>query len=114
MEGPPLHDPLAVAIALIGTSSEIPFYDFDPASPEGPERRERFELTVVTEGTLAEAQEKGSKSQLGRTVARLLEPGSQGVRIPRGLDIPMFWKIIGECTQRADEVNAQRLKAGAQ
>ncbi|KAH7035160.1 inosine-uridine preferring nucleoside hydrolase [Microdochium trichocladiopsis] len=108
IEGPPLHDPLAVAIALIGTASEIPFYDFDPASPEGPQRRERFDLAVVTEGTLAEAQAKDSKVQTGRTVAKLLEPGKPGVRIPRGLDIPLFWKVIEECCQRADEANAAR------
>ncbi|KXJ95456.1 Inosine/uridine-preferring nucleoside hydrolase domain-containing protein [Microdochium bolleyi] len=107
VEGPPLHDPLAVAIALIGTASEIPFYDFDPASVEGPKRRERFEVTVVTEGTLLEAQAPGSTLQTGRTLAKLLEPGAEGVRIPRGLDIPLFWKVIEECCQRADEANAK-------
>ncbi|KAI1312412.1 Inosine/uridine-preferring nucleoside hydrolase [Xylaria venustula] len=109
VEGPPLHDPLAVAAVLTGTRHEIPFYDFDPANPKGPAERERFEVRVVTAGSLIDAREKGT--QTGRTLVRLLPPGEEGVRIPRGLDIALFWKIIEECVQRADEVNAK--KAGA-
>ncbi|KAF6803401.1 inosine-uridine preferring nucleoside hydrolase [Colletotrichum sojae] len=102
--GPPLHDPLAVAAVLAGTRHEIPFHDFDTKKGKCVKYHERFEVTIVTEGDLEEAKE--GKNQLGRTVARLLEPGSEGVRIPRGLDIPMFWKVIEECTERADRVNA--------
>ncbi|KAK7941090.1 uridine nucleosidase protein [Apiospora aurea] len=106
VEGPPLHDPLAVAIALIGTEWEIPFYDFDPKSAAGECRHERFHVKVETEGSLEDAL-KGAKT--GQTVATLLEPGKEGVRIPRGLDIAMFWKVIEECVSRADEVNAKAL-----
>ncbi|KAI0164699.1 Inosine/uridine-preferring nucleoside hydrolase [Xylariaceae sp. FL1272] len=106
VEGPPLHDPLAVAAILAGTDHDIPFYDFDPKTPEV---RERFEVKVVTEGTLEDAQMRGA--QTGRTVVRLLEPGKEGVRIPRGLDVEKFWKVIDECCCSADEVIAQR--AGA-
>ncbi|KAI0974543.1 inosine-uridine preferring nucleoside hydrolase-domain-containing protein [Xylaria arbuscula] len=106
VEGPPLHDPLAVAAVLTGTRHEIPFYDFDPANPKGPAQRERFEVRVVTEGSLIDATEKGT--QTGRTIVRLLPPSEEGVRIPRGLDIALFWKIIEECVQRADEVNAKK------
>lgn len=102
--GPPLHDPLAVAAVLTGTKHEIPFYDFDTKKGNCVKYHERFDLTVITEGSLEDAKE--GKAQLGRTVAKLLEPGSEGVRIPRGLDIPMFWKVIEECTERADRVNA--------
>ncbi|KAI1420610.1 inosine-uridine preferring nucleoside hydrolase-domain-containing protein [Xylaria sp. FL1777] len=105
VEGPPLHDPLAVAAILTGTRHEIPFYDFDSTNPKGPAQRERFEVRVVTEGTLDDARQKGT--QTGRTIARLLPPGEEGVRIPRGLDIKLFWKTIEECVQRADEVNAK-------
>ncbi|KAI0600816.1 Inosine/uridine-preferring nucleoside hydrolase domain-containing protein [Biscogniauxia sp. FL1348] len=110
--GPPLHDPLAVAAVLTGTEHEIPFYDYKydatgaapPPPPPPPEQRERFAVQVVTEGTLAEAL---GGAQTGRTVARLLPPGSEGVRIPRGLDIAAFWRVVEECCQRADEANAK-------
>lgn len=97
---------------LTGTSHEIPFYDFDPADPDPvdpPRHRERFEVRVVTEGTLEDAQLRGA--QTGRTLVRLLPPGQGGVRIPRGVDVDHFWKVIEECCQRADETNAR--KAGA-
>lgn len=108
VEGPPLHDPLAVAAVLAGTQHEIPFYDFDPKSAEGDRRPERFEVKVVTEGTLEEAL---NGAQTGRTIATLLEPGVPGVRIPRGLDMALFWKVIEECCQKADDANAKILAA---
>lgn len=109
VEGPPLHDPLAVAAALAGTAHEIPFYDFDPAGDK--ERRpERFDVKVVTEGTLEEALHNGAV-QVGRTIATPLPPGVPGVRIPRGLDMVTFWKVIEECCQRADEANAKAAAA---
>ncbi|ORY65880.1 Inosine/uridine-preferring nucleoside hydrolase domain-containing protein [Pseudomassariella vexata] len=98
VEGPPLHDPLAVAVAFIGTEHEIPFYDFDPRATEGEKRQERFQVTVVTEG-----------EQTGRTIAKLLEPGVAGMRIPRGLDMEHFWRVIEECCQRADKANSKVL-----
>ncbi|KAI1412632.1 Inosine/uridine-preferring nucleoside hydrolase [Hypoxylon sp. FL1857] len=107
IEGPPLHDPLAVAVILEGTEHEIPFYDYDPKSPEGPGRRERFAVEVVTDGTLEDAKHRGAPT--GRTIVKLLPPGSEGVRIPRGLDIPLFWKVIEECCERADQVNKKIL-----
>jgi uridine nucleosidase len=101
-EGPPLHDPIAVAAILTGTPWEIPFYDYDLADEK--RERERYEVTVVTDGTYEEAQ---AGAQTGRTVVKLLPPGQEGVRIPRSLDIPRFWKVTEECVQRADEANAK-------
>jgi len=98
-EGPPLHDPLAVAVILDGiTSEEIPFYDF----VEGQERKERYEVKVVTEGSHLDAQ-KGAET--GRTVAKLLPEGEEGVKIPRGLDVKRFWDVLESCVATADEVN---------
>ncbi|KAI1504417.1 Inosine/uridine-preferring nucleoside hydrolase domain-containing protein [Biscogniauxia marginata] len=109
--GPPLHDPLAVAAILTGTEHEIPFYDYDPsAAGAGTPRRERFEVRVVTEGTLSDAL---GGAQTGRTVVKPLPPGSEGVRIPRGLDIPAFWRAVEECCRRADEANAVSAAAAA-
>ncbi|KAI0890526.1 Inosine/uridine-preferring nucleoside hydrolase [Annulohypoxylon maeteangense] len=110
-EGPPLHDPLTVAAILTGTEYEIPFYDYDARKPEGADRKERFSVEVVTEGTLEDAQERGT--QTGRTIVKLLPPGSEGVRIPRGLDIPLFWKVIEECCESADQVNKKILSKPA-
>lgn len=81
-------------------------YDFNPQSETGSRLRERYEVTVVTEGSYEDAQ---AGAQTGRTVVRLLEPGEAGVRIPRGLDIPLFWKVIEECVERADAVVSKPL-----
>jgi uridine nucleosidase len=98
-EGPPLHDPLAVAVILDGiTGVEIPFYEF---KEEGG-RRERYAVHVVTEGSHDEAQ---AGAETGRTVVRLLAEGEEGVKIPRGLDIGRFWSVLEDCLEKADEVN---------
>jgi uridine nucleosidase len=97
-DGPPLHDPLAVAVILDGiVGAEIPFYDF---KDEG--ERERFEVKVVTKGSHEDAQ-KGSET--GRTIAKLLPDGEEGVKIPRGLDINRFWGVVEDCLSRADAAN---------
>ncbi|KAH6898768.1 Inosine/uridine-preferring nucleoside hydrolase domain-containing protein [Thelonectria olida] len=100
--GPPLHDPLAVAAVLIGTENEIPFFEWDAERSPGPEHHERFEVTVITEGTFDEAR---AGKQTGRTLAKSLPPGSEGVRIPRGVDIEEFWQVIEDCIESADEAN---------
>ena len=82
-----------------------------PTPAGGEERRpERFDVKVVTEGTLEEALHNGAV-QVGRTIATPLPPGVPGVRIPRGLDMVTFWKVIEECCQRADEANAKAAAA---
>ncbi|KAK7427688.1 Uridine nucleosidase 1 [Neonectria magnoliae] len=100
--GPPLHDPLAVAAVLIGTEGEIPFFEWDAVRSEAPEFKERFEITVITEGTFDEAR---AGKQTGRTLAKALPRGEEGVRIPRGMDTAKFWQVIEECLERADEAN---------
>lgn len=112
--GPPLHDPLAVATIFDGIPGlEIPFYDFKPkvtgveddlGSGVGEDRRrERYEVEIVTEGSHDDAS-KGA--QTGRSIVRLLPEGEEGVKIPRGLNVGRFWKVLEECMERADEVNA--------
>ncbi|KAK0754182.1 Inosine/uridine-preferring nucleoside hydrolase domain-containing protein [Schizothecium vesticola] len=101
-EGPPLHDPLAVA-AVLGAEGEggVEFWDCDLATGE----RERFEVRVVTEGTYEDA--KAGRTRTGQTVVRKLGKGEEGVRIPRGVDVEGFWRVMGECIERADEANEE-------
>jgi uridine nucleosidase len=97
-EGPPLHDPLAVAVCLDGiVGTEVPFYDFKEGG-----RRERFLVSVVTDGTHEDAL-KGAET--GRTVVKLLPDGIEGVKIPRGLNVGHFWTVMEDCMERADKVN---------
>ena len=96
---------MAVAAVLAGSGvHEIPFYYFDARAGEGARKDERYEVKVITEGTHEEAH---AGAQTGRTIVKLLEPGVPGVRIPRGLDIDMFWREIEQCCSRADEVIAK-------
>ena len=96
-EGPPLHDPLAVAAVLdeiVGV--EIPFYDFKE------NRKERYAVHVVTEGSHEDAQ---AGAETGRTIVKLLPEGEEGVKIPRGLDIARFWSVLEDSLEKAEEVN---------
>lgn len=88
---------------LIGTPDEILFYDWDEVKSQGTRHNERFDVTVITEGTTEEAQ-RGEK-QTGRTVAKAVPAGEGGVIIPRGVDVERFWQVIEECIERADETN---------
>ena len=36
------------------------------------------------------------------------------MRIPRSLDIPLFWKALEECVSRADAANAEAEAAAAE
>lgn len=104
--GPPLHDPVAVAVLLsnlnpaIGpretSTNMLRFSDNDG---------ERFVVSVVTDG-----QHGGDPlhtGQLGRTIVEPI-PGVErvrGVAIPRGVDVDTFWDMLMDCIQRADQWN---------
>lgn len=97
-----------MAAVLIGTSDEIAFYEWEEGKSEPPKHSERFNVTVITEGTADEA--RAGNAQTGRTIAKALPAGQEGVRIPRGMDVAKFWKVTEECISRADEVNKSRGK----
>ncbi|XWW92622.1 hypothetical protein V2A60_000547 [Cordyceps javanica] len=103
-EGPPLHDPLAVAAVLTGTPDEITFHDWDTERSAGPRYDERFDVSVVTAGVFEDAQD--GKAETGRTVGTLLPRGEPGVRVPRSMDVAKFWDVIEDCVERADAANA--------
>lgn len=68
----------------------------------GKRERERFRVKVVTEGTHEDSV--AGKTEMGRTIATLLPSGEEGVKIPRGLNVERFWKVLEECLETADEV----------
>jgi len=89
-DGPPLHDPLAVAAIL---EPEI----FNSVR-DG--REERFDVEIVTEGV--HAIDPSQTGELGRTKVQRVPMGADGVRIPRGVDVARFWGLIEDCLQKAD------------
>lgn len=97
-----------MAAVLIGTADEIPFSEWDAARSAHPRHDERFDVTVITDGSFHEAKE-GLK-ETGRTIAEALPPGHQGVRIP-SIDVDKFWQVIEEYLQRADAVNDEARRA---
>ncbi|KAF2477000.1 Inosine/uridine-preferring nucleoside hydrolase [Lindgomyces ingoldianus] len=89
-EGPPLHDPLAVAAAI-----EPSIFD--------DRGGERFKVDIVTEG--AHSVTQTNVGELGRTKVAKLPLGEGGCRIPRGLDLPRFWEMVESCLKSADSVS---------
>jgi uridine nucleosidase len=89
-EGPPLHDPLAVAAAY---NPSI----FDDRGGE------RFQVDIVTEGL--HSSDKAQVGELGRTKVTKLPIGEGGCRIPRGVNLDEFWGSIERALQRADAVS---------
>jgi uridine nucleosidase len=90
VEGPPLHDPLAVAVLISNLNEE---YQGGEALGFEDGDSERFHVEVVLEG-----------EQVGRTVVKKVERGEKGVRIPRGVDVKRFWKILEACVERAENI----------
>jgi len=85
-EGPPLHDPLAVAAAY---NPDI-FKDNDG---------ERFQVNIVTDGI--HSTDQAQIGELGRTKVNKLPNGEGGCRIPRGVDLDQFWGSIESAMKRA-------------
>lgn len=97
--GPPLHDPIAVAVLLMDVCHDERL-DFDDRGGE------RWHVDVVTDGLHSDRDDK--RGQVGRTKVRKAALGEGGVRIPRGLDVKHFWAIIEECVQRAEILLAKQ------
>lgn len=89
-EGPPLHDPLAVAV-LFGFEGEEGVFEEDG---------ERYSVRVVTDGMHSSLD--SVRGEVGRTVVEKVEKGGEGVRIPRKLHTGRFWDVLEECTKTAD------------
>lgn len=96
MEGPPLHDPLAVAVILSNLNSH---YDQDKALRFDDRNGERFAVQVVTDGQ--HGSTPAVTGQVGRTIAKPTE--GQGVSIPRAVDNEAFWDMVLFCLERAEQ-----------
>ena len=82
-EGPPLHDPLAVAVLLNDHPREQTRIKFDDGDGE------RWDVDVQLAG-----------DEIGRTKLRSV---TEGILIPRSLDLERFWAVLNQCLERADD-----------
>lgn len=89
-KGPPLHDPIAVAVLLEGMTGSLVSFD--------DRGGERWHVNVVTDGLHSRNEEE--RGQVGRTVVTKADQG--GVRIPRSMDVEGFWEVIEFCLQNAE------------
>lgn len=83
MEGPPLHDPLAVAVLLHNHKLREALIEFDDNGGE------RWDIEVELAG-----------DEIGRTKVK---SAKEGIMIPRTLDLKKFWRVLNECLDRVDE-----------
>ncbi|KAI9809516.1 MAG: Uridine nucleosidase 1 [Pycnora praestabilis] len=93
LDGPPLHDPLAVAAILPDYAAFRPLFD--------DKDHERWNVKIVTDGVHSEIEER--IGQLGRTLVTRATKEEGGVKIPRSLDVKRFWVILQSCVQEAEK-----------
>ena len=90
--GPPTHDPLAVAIIL---APQL-FYHRPDA--------ERYDVQVVIDGEHGASKTvRDGRSQCGRTIATPLPLAKEGVRIPTSLDVDSCWDLLLDSLTRAEQ-----------
>lgn len=82
-DGPPLHDPVAVAVLVRDCPDASTRISFDDNGGE------RWDVQVELAG-----------DEIGRT--RII-PAKTGITIPRSLDVKHFWRVLNECLDMVDE-----------
>jgi uridine nucleosidase len=92
-DGPPLHDPVAVAVLLDDQTNSNSLFD--------DQGGERWHVKVETDGLHGAL--RSERVQVGRTIASKMSDGENGVRIPRKTDTERFWKMIEECLHLAQD-----------
>ncbi|KAJ5444173.1 uncharacterized protein N7458_008045 [Penicillium daleae] len=102
--GPPLHDPLAVAVILSTLNPSFASQHPQEALKFDDRGGERFAVSIVTDGR--HGKDVSATGQLGRSIATPV--AGPGVAIPRGVDLEAFWAMILKCVQLADDCNAAR------
>jgi uridine nucleosidase len=128
-DGPPLHDPLAIAVILeilgvedfgfrnLPTESVVERHA--TGSGGGSEKDVRWKVRVVTQGTHVgkgeefpdDVVEKEKIGMLGRIMVEELESGAEGVRIPRQVTrVERFWEVICAAVDKAQgSVDGKRI-----
>lgn len=98
-QGPPAHDPLAVAAVL---QPDLFFENMTGTGTGTGGNGERFAVQVIIDGEhgASDHVRSNSGSQCGRTVATLLPAHELGVRIPRSLDAEKVWRMLDDCLAR--------------
>lgn len=92
--GPPLHDPIAIAVLL----DQLGGYQlFDDT------KKERWHVTVVTVGSHSPVEEEQGKVGMTMVIPAEADLDDGGVRIPRKIEVDRFWEIVELCMQRAEE-----------
>lgn len=102
--GPPLHDPLAVAVILSTLNPTFALKYPREALRFDDKGGERFAVSIVTDG--CHGKDVSVTGQVGRSIATPVT--GPGVAIPRSVDLEAFWSIILDCVQLADDCNAAR------
>lgn len=100
--GPPLHDPLAVAVVLSTLNPAFAAQHPNQVLKFDDRDGERFALRIITDGHHGE--DVTATGQMGRSIATPVD--GPGVAIPRGVDLEAFWNMILQCVQLADDCNA--------
>ncbi|EEP77171.1 conserved hypothetical protein [Uncinocarpus reesii 1704] len=98
--GPPLHDPVAVAVLLsnlngpqmAGRGDILQFNDNNGA---------RYMVDVITDGS--HGRDIELTKEVGRTVAQKTTNSLGGVTIPVSMDVDKFWVIVLDCLRRAEK-----------
>jgi uridine nucleosidase len=95
--GPPLHDPLAVAVLFGFAASKVEGCHPVIFEDDG----ERYTVSIVTAGEHSSSD--AVRGQVGRTVVKTSDIVGHGVRIPRKLNVDTFWQVLEECCSIAEK-----------
>ena len=114
IDGPPVHDPVAVAVLISGIFEKIAAEGEEGTSggkePKPDVETNMFDMEVLLEG-----------EQSGRTVATKVVGGrghegevtgaKRGVRIPNTINVDRFWEVMSETVTRA-ETHLKKMESG--
>ncbi|KAK6509599.1 Uridine nucleosidase 1 [Arthrobotrys musiformis] len=102
-EGPPLHDPIAVAAVMKDLKMG---YEVEECGVKivcnGEEMGRTVKVAVGEEGNEHEGDKVLGEEGAGK--------GGVRVKVGRGVNVERFWEVVMECVQRADGVSPVNIK----